>query len=234
NIDDDDELEIVVAGQLKRDGLFIHAFNLDGSEVISDEYPKPMTSSGLLNNSFALADIDNDGLMELATIAENGGVYAWDTTVSSSTNAPWSMKMNNNAQTRRAVNTQQFSNDSFEIIPAERTVKKNQYFTIKYSVRNDFEENINKFEFEYKFDVDQLEIISIKTSNNSVSEYNNLEGDFKINALKIAPGEIISSTIRIKAKAIGETKISPDEIKLTIDGDSKSISGNDIEVTVLQ
>jgi len=170
--------------------------------------------------------------MELAASDIFGKLYLWDTTVPATINAPWSMSMNSNAHTRYALNVQSLTNEFIEMIPHHRTVQKDNYFTINFSLRNNFDDDVNNFELEYEFDKFALEIVSIHTLNEAFTKYDNIKGNFEIKWNEVPEGKIISATIRIKTKSIGETEITADTIKFNIDKNINSLSGNNISVTI--
>ncbi|MFV1982913.1 MAG: S8 family serine peptidase [Thiohalomonadales bacterium] len=232
DIDNDNQLEIVVTGHPTREHTSVRAFEVNASEILSEEYPKPLLHETTSTSSVAIADVDGDGKMELAAADIFGKLYLWDTTVPATINAPWSMSMNNNAHTRNALNVQSLTNEFIDMIPHNRTVQKGNYFTIKFALRNNFDKVVNNFKLEYEFDKSALEIISIHNSTEAISKFDNTKGNFKINWNEIPEGKIISATIRIKTKSIGATEITADTIKFNIDKNINSLSGNDISVTI--
>jgi len=82
----------------------LNAYQYDGTKVPG--FPKPtanVTAWG--TNTAAVADIDNDGLQEVAWIDLNLNLYVWDTAAVASSNSPWPMFHHDAAHTGRQPST---------------------------------------------------------------------------------------------------------------------------------
>jgi subtilisin family serine protease len=91
DLDQDGRADIIVSSD-STNGSFssLNAYKSDGSKVPG--FPKPTLDNGAYStNTVAVADLDGDGLMELAWIDHNAMLYVWDLSAPGTAVAPWPM-----------------------------------------------------------------------------------------------------------------------------------------------
>ncbi len=93
DLDGDGKAEAICSGGVDTAAPFaVHAYRADGSEVAG--FPKPTATIGAGRaNSPAVADLDGDGLLELAWVDFNRSLYLWDLEAPADALTPWPMFM---------------------------------------------------------------------------------------------------------------------------------------------
>lgn len=82
----------------------VNAYKFDGSKVPG--FPKPTLDTGaFVTNTVAVADLDGDGLMEMAWIDRNALLYVWDLSAPSTAVAPWPMFQHDERHTGASLRT---------------------------------------------------------------------------------------------------------------------------------
>ncbi|HEX8492539.1 MAG TPA: Calx-beta domain-containing protein [Pyrinomonadaceae bacterium] len=90
DVDGDGAIDIVASSDRMPDREVVFAFRLDGSYVAG--FPKHAPTIGAAaSTSPAIADLDGDGLLELAWVDFNKRLYIWDLTSKRNAPAPWPM-----------------------------------------------------------------------------------------------------------------------------------------------
>lgn len=105
DLDQDGRADIIVSSDSSYPQAFsLNAYKSDGTKVAG--FPKPTLDNGaFVTNTVAVADFDNDGLMEVAWVDRANQLYMWDTSAPSTAVAPWPMFQRDAAHTARAVIT---------------------------------------------------------------------------------------------------------------------------------
>jgi len=105
DLDQDGRADVIVSS----DSTFgaassLNAYKSDGSKVPG--FPKPTLDNGAFNaNTAAIADLDGDGLMELAWIDVAARLYVWDLSAPSTAVAPWPMFQHDECHTGASLRT---------------------------------------------------------------------------------------------------------------------------------
>lgn len=92
DVDGDGKAEIIVSSDSFSgpNHFALHAYRYDGNEAVG--FPKPTASIGAFQtNSAAVADMDGDGLLELAWVDYDTNLYLWDLPAPASSPKPWPM-----------------------------------------------------------------------------------------------------------------------------------------------
>jgi len=91
DLDQDGRADIIVSSDTNNTSYSpLNAYKFDGSKVPG--FPKPTLHTGaFVTNTVAVADLDGDGLMEMAWIDGTGQLYVWDLSAPSTAVAPWPM-----------------------------------------------------------------------------------------------------------------------------------------------
>lgn len=90
DVDGDGAVDIVASGDYTTDREVLFAYRLDGSHVTG--FPKHAPNNGAHRTTSPLvADLDADGLLELAWVDVENTLYVWDLVAARSAPAPWPM-----------------------------------------------------------------------------------------------------------------------------------------------
>ena len=105
DLDQDGRADVIVSSDTTYNSSFaVNAYKSDGTKVAG--FPKPTMDNGAFStNSVAVADFDNDGLLEVAWMDFNNQLYMWDVSAPGNAVAPWPMFQHDAAHTARAVIT---------------------------------------------------------------------------------------------------------------------------------
>jgi subtilisin family serine protease len=88
DLDQDGKSDVVTSNDDQHSALI--AYRFDGTKVAG--FPKSTAGLGAFSaNTAVVADLDNDGLLEMAWIDVDKNIYVWDTQTSASVAQPWPM-----------------------------------------------------------------------------------------------------------------------------------------------
>lgn len=105
DLDQDGRADIIVSSDTTSGSwTALNAYKFDGSKVPG--FPKPTTFTGAFaTNTAAVADLDGNGLMEMAWIDGNGLLFVWDLSAPSTAVAPWPMYQHDERHTGVSLRT---------------------------------------------------------------------------------------------------------------------------------
>jgi subtilisin family serine protease len=90
DLDQDGRADVIASSDVPGNFPGLRAYKSDGSKVAG--FPKPTLAMGAYStNTAAVADMDGDGLLEMAWIDLNHRLYVWDLSAPSNAVAPWPM-----------------------------------------------------------------------------------------------------------------------------------------------
>jgi len=115
DLDQDGRADIIVSSDTTFGSWSaLNAYKFDGSKVPG--FPKPTLDNGAYaTNTVAVADLDGDGLMEMAWIDFDARLYVWDLPAASTAVAPWPMFRRDERHTGASLRTP-------EVIPPMATI----------------------------------------------------------------------------------------------------------------
>ncbi|HSE18108.1 MAG TPA: Ig-like domain-containing protein [Pyrinomonadaceae bacterium] len=105
DLDQDGRADVIVTSDTTSGSYSaLNAYKYDGSKVPG--FPKPTLDTGaFVTNTVAVADLDSDGLMEMAWIDRNAKLYVWDLSAPSTAVAPWPMFQHDERHTGASLPT---------------------------------------------------------------------------------------------------------------------------------
>ncbi|MCU1268425.1 MAG: peptidase and in kexin sedolisin [Acidobacteria bacterium] len=105
DLDQDGRADVIVTSDTSGSAPFaLNAYKSDGSKVTG--FPKPTLEIGSFStNTVAVADLDNDGMLEMAWIDYSHHLYVWDLSAPNSAVAPWPMFQHDERHSGLSVRT---------------------------------------------------------------------------------------------------------------------------------
>ncbi len=105
DLDQDGRADVIVTSDSTFGSLSpLNAYKSDGSKVPG--FPKPTLETGaFVSNTVAVADLDGDGLMEMAWLDVTARLYVWDLSAPSTAVAPWPMFQHDASHTGASLRT---------------------------------------------------------------------------------------------------------------------------------
>jgi subtilisin family serine protease len=99
DLDQDGRADVIASSDVTYGAAFaVNAYKSDGSKVAG--FPKPTLSHGSFStNTVAVADMDNDGQLEMAWLDFDNKLYIWDLPTPNNAVAPWPMFQRDAAHT---------------------------------------------------------------------------------------------------------------------------------------
>lgn len=105
DLDQDGRADVIASSDANANAPFaLNAYKSDGTKVAG--FPKPTLGTGAFQtNTVAVADLDGDGMLEMAWIDTNHNLYLWDLSAPNNAVAPWPMFQHDERHTGVSLRT---------------------------------------------------------------------------------------------------------------------------------